>query len=889
MRGLLLRKFVLFSVLPAIVLSALVLGFLYRERLRAQRQFAEAQAAASAARIAQALERPTVELLHLLRSSEIRAAVRSGPEHYRTEALAKLSALIETTARNRLSYIVGCRLLDLRGHPILQWGRPWPATDEPDGVAADYFTGALHLAAIRGQRAPVHIAHAGGDAPVIYSALVTDDAGAIFGVAAIAADFRPLLREMALSGYHRLIGLLDSRGDPIAEGLLGRNAREILRETRGAILTETGGVAKEEGWPLDRIVAFARVRPSEQASIQWTALFDVPSRGVVAYYKWAALSLAGAGAAVLLLAAGAALLLSHRVAQPIVQLARAAERLREGDWDAPLPTVRRPSEIVRLAETFRRTRDDLCRSQRELKDKLDALQKSETALAVEKERLAVILCAINDAVIAIDLEGRVRFANRAAERMLGLSAQHMAGNDLKTILRGFDPSTGEPQDLTRTPVAATRPASSDLKIVRADGSSFLAECAISPVLNPDGERIGAILALKDVTLERQAEKERIRDERIRSLGVLAGGIAHDFNNLLGIIIGNGSLLLDLPRESGEEVSRIAHEILDAAERSRALSNQLLVFAKGGAPIKREAALREIVEESLAFATRGSPCRYRIESPPQLWMVLADPDQMHQVFHNLALNAVHAMPNGGEIHVRLENVEARENGAIAGLKPGPYIRAWFRDFGVGIPPENLPHIFEPYFTTKPGGHGLGLSTAHGILAAHGGAIRVHPRDPGVEFEVYIPARAGAAPGKPPPAAAPPSAAAPLRVLLLEDDLSLAKMTGKMLEHLGHTVKAVAEGRACVEAFEEAAENGRPFDLVIADLTIRGGMGGAEAVNILRRRHPGLRAIASSGYSQGAVMANAAQHGFSAVLPKPFTLPNLRAAISEALSGNQAAAT
>lgn len=880
LRSLLLREFVLFSGLPVVLISALILAFLYRERMRAQRQFAVQQAAAGAARIEQAMERQTAELLNLMRAPKVRTALASPIEAQRKQAASMVAALVETAARNRLSYLVGFHLLDAGGAPVVKWGRSF-GPEGPGGATTDYFVGALHLAAIRGQRAPVHKSHSGGDQPVIYSTLVSDEDGGILGVAVFAADFRPLFREMSMSGACRLTGLLDSYGSPIAEALLGRTALGFVGGARSAALYEVAGIIKEEGWPLDQIVAYARVRPPEQSSIRWTAFFQVPAGSLVAYYKAAAWAVGGAGVVVLLLAVAIAHWLSSGIARPIVQLVEAAERLREGDWEAPLPAVTRPKEIAMLTESFRRTRDEIRQSQRELKAKIAAVEASEAALAVEKERLAVILRGITDAVIAVDVDGRVHFANRAAENLLGLPNDRIVAHMVSEKVHANDPQNGKPLDLMRAAVSSASPRPTDVKIVREDRREVLCELLAAPVANPAGQQIGTIFTLKDVTMERQAAAERMRNERIRSLGVLAGGIAHDFNNLLAVIMGNGSLLQDLPRDRFEDVPLIAHEIVDAAERARALSNQLLVFAKGGSPVKREAPLRAIVEEALAFATRGSACTYRVEAPNDLRVVVADPDQLHQVFHNLALNAVQAMPAGGEIHVRLENFDARDSGAALGLKPGPCVRVRFRDFGCGIPPDNLPHIFEPYFTTKPQGQGLGLSTVHGILAAHGGAITVHPCNPGTEFEIIIPASTESAQARSAAGDSAPSATPRLRVLVLEDDATVANMTRKMLEHLGHSVTMTSDGATCVRAYEEAASKGAPFDLTIMDLTIRGGMGGLDAVRILRRNHPNLRAIACSGYAKGGAMSNATEYGFSAVLPKPFTLMNLRAAIAAVL--------
>lgn len=884
LRGLLLRDFFVVTSIPVLLMAALAFGYLYNERLEAERNFGIDRAVARSAQIETSLERHSAELLHLIRQPEGLAIWRARTNDARDKALAAFAALVETYAQRRAREIVGFRLFDAEGRPLLKWGS-WPEQIE-ETPNADYFLGALHLAAIRGGRAPVHVYHAGQDAPIIYSALLSDETGAIAGVAALAISVRPLFESLSREGPYRLVGVLDSRGLPVAEDLLGPAASLLSAETNMNWLAHESGVLTSRAIP-GQLVAYARVRPWGQTAIKWTALYSIPLSEAIGPYRRAAF---GAGAIALGALTVAALLaqsFASQIARPIARLALAADRLRRGDWNAPLPKRERDDEIHSLIESFRRMRQQIVETQLALNDKIDALKASEAALAVEKERLSVILAGIAEAVFTVGPDQTIRFANPAGEELLGLPLAEMEGRPAREVMRCAALQTGEPLDvpaLLQEPVPGTTLA---VRIARANGEERIVEVASRALTSPPAPEPLTILVMRDVTVAKRLEAERIRLERLQSLGVLAGGIAHDFNNLLGVIVGNLSLMEKIAPANGE-FGRLVKESLNAAEHSRALTAQLLAFAKGGAPVKKRATLPNIAEESVEFATRGTSCRYRVEAADDIWPVLADPDQMHQVFHNLAINAVQAMPAGGDITVTLENCVLPQDDAPASLPPGRYVKIRFRDTGIGIAPEHLPRIFEPYFTTKQDGHGLGLSTAHGILRAHGGSIEVRPAQPGTEFIMYVPAAPVEAASSP-PAEQPSVETEPAgrRILLLEDEEAVAVTVKRMLHHLGYDVTWTSRGEDCLRIFEEAAARGEPFDLLMLDLTVRGGMGGAEVLKIVRERNYTVPAIAGSGYSQLDVMIHPEQFGFNGVLTKPFTLSQLENAIQRACRAVQRA--
>ncbi len=373
-------------------------------------------------------------------------------------------------------------------------------------------------------------------------------------------------------------------------------------------------------------------------------------------------------------------------------------------------------------------------------------------------------------------------------------------------------------------------------------------------------------------------------ERLEALGVLAGGIAHDFNNLLAAAMGNLELVrLGLPPDT--PVAERLDELARHLERSTGLTSQLLTFARGGSPIKRATRIVDLVGDTAAFVCRGSGVRCVLAAPEGLWTVEVDPDQIAQVISNLVLNAVQAMDGWGAIECELENVRLDGSEGLP-LPPGPYLRCEVRDHGPGVPPDLLLRIFDPFFTTRPAGSGLGLSTSFSIVRRHGGYLACQPAPGGgAVFILHLPAHPDSAPTQIAPAVvAPPSRAdaPPARVLLMDDESAIRDVTGAMLRMHGFQVECAADGEEALERYVSAAADGHPFDLVIMDLTIPGGMGGRETMERLLVLDPSVRAIVSSGYSDDPVMADHAACGFVGVLPKPYRLAELLAAVRSALA-------
>ena len=365
----------------------------------------------------------------------------------------------------------------------------------------------------------------------------------------------------------------------------------------------------------------------------------------------------------------------------------------------------------------------------------------------------------------------------------------------------------------------------------------------------------------------QAELERAT--RLDSLGVLAGGIAHDFNNLLTAIRGNLGLI-QLEPAAMEIVGSQVNDAERAAKRATDVTQQLLTFAKGGDPVRSVADLSEVVREAAGFARHGSSVRVVFEPEAGLPHAEIDASQISRVVHNLVLNAVQSLSGGGGV-VRL-SLTARDvvSGAVPSLPAGRYLELQVTDNGPGIPAERLSRIFDPYFTTKANGSGLGLATCHSIVRKHQGHIEVKSSPTtGTTFTVWLPA-ADRAPASAKAATVFPFNRKGLRVLFMDDDEVVCNLARTLLVRAGHDGTLVADGAAAVAEYRQAKVAGKAYDLVIVDLTVPGGMGGKDALEELRKIDPAVRVIASSGYSNDPVMAKHRSYGFAAILPKPYDL-------------------
>jgi PAS domain S-box-containing protein len=475
---------------------------------------------------------------------------------------------------------------------------------------------------------------------------------------------------------------------------------------------------------------------------------------------------------------------------------------------------------------------------------------------------AAIASSINAIGIA-DLDGRVVYVNDAFLRLWGYDAPDQVLGRLATDL--WDDSRNATAVVNG--LLAAGQWAGELVAKRRDGTTVPVQLSAHAVFSPDSKRpIRVMASFIDIGARKRLEIELLRAQKLESIGLLAGGIAHDFNNILTGILANVSFVRSrIGREP--RLSESLAEAERAALRARDLTQQLLTFARGGAPVRAPVAVGPLLADAVPFALRGRGSGHTVQVDPDLWSIDADAGQVGQVVHNLVLNASQAMAGAGTVAVSAENVELRE-GEEAGLHRGRYVRLTVSDRGAGIPEEHLGRIFDPYFTTKQDGSGLGLAVTYSVVRNHGGGISVESTpDQGSTFTVHLPASEGSAEPRPTPSAALVSGQG--RVLVMDDDEMIRAVAAGILGELGYDVTPAAEGREALQLYREAREQGRPFDLVLVDLTVPGGMGGRDAVRELRLLDPDVRAIVSSGYHDDPIMASYRNYGFADVLPKPFT--------------------
>jgi PAS domain S-box-containing protein len=520
---------------------------------------------------------------------------------------------------------------------------------------------------------------------------------------------------------------------------------------------------------------------------------------------------------------------------------------------------------------------------------ITARRDAEIALAAEKERLAVTLGSMTEGVITFDPEGRVLLVNRAAADLTQWEASETVGRHVSEICHLESAKTATKIELPLREVldAGIHAELPQNTLMRGRAERIrLVEGRLVPIANVSSKRVGAVLVLRDIT-ERQRMEEKLQNAaKMESVGILAGGIAHDFNNILTAVLSNLTLLqLDL--SSMPDQAALLDEAVRATKRAGDLTLQLLTFSKGGDPVRTAVQLPEIVKEAATFAHRGSGVKSEFNMAEDLWAANVDKAQISQVIQNLVINATQAMPLGGTLRIEANNAHVPA-GSHGVLNEGDYVCITVTDTGAGIAPEHISKIFDPYFTTKLQGHGLGLATVFSIIKRHQGHIEVGSVvGKGTWFTFWLPA----VPGSPSTPATPrhfESEPARGRVLFMDDEVPILTMAERLMKRMGLEFESVADGAEAIKRYRSAKEAGRPFDLIVMDLTIPGGMGGREAISVLRKYDPGVRAIVSSGYSSDLAMADFRKHGFMGMVAKPYDISELATVIRSVLAEKHPAA-
>ncbi len=573
---------------------------------------------------------------------------------------------------------------------------------------------------------------------------------------------------------------------------------------------------------------------------------------------------------------------ADKITTPITTLSTVLQSILKGEWRKPRfgkPVSREVADLtISFTHLFELLQDTLER----LNLKIEQQRRTEDALAEEKERLEVTLKSIGDGVIAVDTSGIITLMNRVAEELTGWSQVESLGRELSDVFKIKNELTGKTAE---NPVAkvlrsgAIQELENHTILISRSGAERIIADSAAPIKSADGVIIGVVLVFRDMTEKQKLMDANIKTQKLESLGILAGGIAHDFNNLLSGIYG----YMDLAKRTSEDSKTISYldKSINTILRARDLTNQLLTFAKGGEPVRKTESLTPVIEETAKFALSGSNVLLSIDLPEELLHCDFDRNQIAQVIDNIIINAKQAMPEGGNLTIKGENLYIKHS-EHSGLTEGSYIKLTFTDSGKGIKKEILSKIFDPFFSTKKGGSGLGLTTSYSIIHRHGGTIEIESsQGKGSRFTIFLPASDNEKINE--EKTTPVNFSAAGNILVVDDEDVIRDSLGALLEIIGYSIVLADDGFQALRILKEAHDNTiEPFKAVILDLTIPGGMGGLDTIEVIRKFYPDLPVFVSSGYAENPVMSNPAKYGFTASIRKPFTYDELAAILRQYLS-------
>ena len=518
------------------------------------------------------------------------------------------------------------------------------------------------------------------------------------------------------------------------------------------------------------------------------------------------------------------------------------------------------------------------RYQEKLKQEIIARRRAEEAIRRSEKTYRSLFENAPIGIMMVSSGGRVRFLNPACAKIVGHTQEDLRAKPFTTCVHPEDRGLAIQKHKGQCHAPGCATTYGCRLMDNTGGTKWVQIMSVSI----DREEQRAILMfMEDVTQKRTLEQEVAKVEKLESLGLLAGGIAHDFNNIITAILGN----ISLGKASLESLEKVATNLSSAERaclRAKGLTHQLLTFSKGGAPIKKISDLGALLTESCSFALRGSNVRCDLLIQEDLRAVSVDASQISQVINNLIINADHAMPDGGVMQVAAENQRLSPDDPLP-LPAGDYVKVTFRDHGKGIPANIVPRIFDPYFTTKANGVGLGLATAYSIIKSHGGVITVESgRENGTTFSIYLPASNEI------PAPAQLVNDVMVRgqgkILIMDDEDQIRELAGEALSHLGYEVELAAAGAEAIQRYQTALSERRPFDAVILDLTVPGGMGGKETARRIIEIDSNARLIVASGYSNDPIMADYGAYGFKATVRKPYTVSEMSRTLHDVLHEN-----
>ena len=540
---------------------------------------------------------------------------------------------------------------------------------------------------------------------------------------------------------------------------------------------------------------------------------------------------------------------------------RAEERLKEQHPESG--PARTDADTQRLVH-------ELQVHQIELEMQNEELQQARDELAAGLEKYTDLYDFAPVGYLTLDREGTIRGANLTSATLLGIERSRLVTRCFGLLVAG-DGLPAFTAFLTRVFASQAREC---CEVALLQEGKPPVEVRIEGAVAAAGQECEAVMT--DITERNRIESARLILSKLESTGILAGGIAHDFNNLLTIILLDLELAQNLLPPGEEELAQRLAEAKQAALTARGLTQQLITFATGGAPVRQPTRLSRLIQESVRLALSGSRVQCDFSVADDLWLVEGDGGQLGQVFQNLILNAREAMRESGTITVRAGNVVLSSAGDAA-LPPGDYVRVSIADCGGGIAKAVLPKIFDPYFSTKQRGDqkgmGLGLTICHTVIQRHGGAITVESEvGVGTTFHLHLPA--GRSLFVPEKTSGPTTPRRPGKILVMDDEEGVRMAVRALLRQMGHAVELVVDGEGAIAAYQNAKDQGCPFDVVLLDLTIRGGMGGQEAMEALLQFDPTVKAIVMSGYAHDPLVLEPKRYGFKGVLPKPFESRHLQ---------------
>jgi len=518
-----------------------------------------------------------------------------------------------------------------------------------------------------------------------------------------------------------------------------------------------------------------------------------------------------------------------------------------------------------------------------LPDDTQDTENDTAALREGNERYHLLMELTGDGIVIVQ-NGVIEESNACMPKLCGGSPEELVG----TPFAGYF----HPDDIpaVKTLLDSSKKKYSDPRVLEAtlvnlnDRQLKIEITAAACTLR---QKAATLLIIKDIS-DRLTARERLeKSGKLDAIAALSGGIAHDYNNLLTAIIGNITLAQTHLRPQDKSFQLLDHALV-ASNTAKNLTRKLITFSKGGSPDKEIAAADRLVKSATDFTLSGSNIKCKYSFPDNLGRIDVDQSQIGQAIHNVIMNAREAMGEGGIIKVAASNV--RLAAEVPTLIEGDYVKISIADQGGGIPKKEFDKIFEPYFSTKEMGNtkgtGLGLSICRSIIRKHGGDVTVESQmGVGTTMNLYLPAADPKALGKPPrekPLEQPPIFGEG-KILIMDDEKMIRELAGEILWHLGYEVEFARDGNEAVALYKRSLKSARPFDAVILDLTVRGGMGGKETIQKLIDIDPAVIGIVSSGYADDPGMTDFRKYGFSGVVAKPYTLEELGEKLSRVLKG------